>query len=163
MEFLQQLLAGNAASSPLRHCTFHLSFLMAFQWQWRLNMLQKAFWDKMVITYVQTLKCRSFFRDRNTWNSQTRKGCVWNEESAKLCVPSVHLTKSRIVCKTVERSYVEMDANRFYYTLWHRTLSSEDKNMVTIHHWVPHQVQGQTVSQLKRSLCQILTRTCISK
>lgn len=79
-------------------------------------------------------ECRSFFRNKNIWNSQTRKGCVWTEKSVKLGVLSVHLTKSRIFCKTVEQSYVEMHANPFYYTLWHRTLSSGDKNMVTIHH-----------------------------
>lgn len=112
-------------------CTFHLSFLMAFQWQWRLDMLQKAFREKMYL--CTDLKCQSFFRNKSIWNSQTRKVYVWNEKSAKLSVLSVRLTKSRIFCKTMEQSYVEMDANPFYYTLWHRTLSSGDKNTVAIH------------------------------
>lgn len=65
----------------------------------------------MVITYAQPFWCCSFFRNKNLWNSQTRKECVWNEELVKGAVLSEHLAKSH--CKAVESSYVEADGNPF--------------------------------------------------
>lgn len=67
----------------------------------------------MVITYVQPFKCPTFFRNKNIWNSQTRKECVQNEESLKGAVLSVHLEKSHVYCKTVRPGYVEADGNPF--------------------------------------------------
>lgn len=76
-------------------------------------MLKKAFCEEMVITYVQPFQCCSFFRNKNLWNSQTRKECVLNEESVKGVVLSEHLAKSYVYCKAVEPSYVEADGNLF--------------------------------------------------
>lgn len=108
-----QLFSENVALSPLRHCIFQLTLLMAFQVLGKLDMLQKAFWGEMVITYVQPIICPTFFRSKNIWNSQTRMECVWNEESVKGAIPSVHLEKSHVYGKTVGPSYVEAGGNPF--------------------------------------------------
>lgn len=76
-------------------------------------MLQKAFYEEMVITYVQPFQCCIFFRNKNLWNSQTRKECMWNEESVKGAVLSEHPAKSHVYCKAVELSFVEADGNPF--------------------------------------------------